>query len=262
MKSRHSFHDRLTEQRGLIGLLQAHPHPTLTEIAGISGYDFVMLDDEHGLFDHADYMQALQVLSSTNALAFVRLASHDTHALGKYLDLGADVIVAPNVSTVEQARSLVRGMTYPPAGTRGVGASLHRATQYGRNNAAYMKAPRDGAGLLVIIESALGVSNVDDILAVEGVDGAIVGPADLSADLGHPGDFSGADYADALVRVERAAALTGKVLGTAPHPGYPLEALVARGHRLFIVGSDVSLVGDAMRAQVATANATLGTNPP
>jgi 2-keto-3-deoxy-L-rhamnonate aldolase RhmA len=257
IRSKQRLHARLARQRGLIGLLQAHPHPVLSEIAGWSGYDFVMLDGEHGLFDAADYVQAVQVLSSVGALAFVRLANHDTHALGMHLDMGADVIVVPNISTADQARMLVRAMSYPPAGTRGIGASLHRATRYGRDSAAYLTDPRDGVSLIVIIESATGISNVEEILAVDGVDGAIVGPADLSADLGHPGDFSRAEYAAALARVERATELTGKVLGTAPHPGYPIEILVQRGHRLFITGSDTSLISEAMRAQVAQAKATL-----
>lgn len=257
MKARRTLQERLATQRALIGLLQAHPNPALAEMAGMCGYDFLLLDGEHGVFSESDYLQTLQALAAADVLAMVRLGKHDTQALGRYLDMGADVTVVPNVSTAEQARTLARAMEYPPAGTRGFGAPLHRATRYGMDLAAHLKAPRQGVCLVVIIESASGVANVEDILAVEGIDGVIIGPSDLTADLGCAGDFSQAAYARAVARIERAAAARGKLLGTAPHPGSPFEALVARGHRLLIIGDDVSLVREAMSAQVAKARSYL-----
>ena len=257
MKSRRSLHERLSTQRALIGLLQTHPNPALTEMAGMCGYDFLILDCEHGLFSEMDHVQTLQACGSTNVVAMVRLAGHDTQAVGRYLDMGVDVIVVPNVSTAEQAQKLVRAMEYPPAGTRGFGASVHRATRYGIDIAAHLSAPREGVCLVVIIESALGVANSEDILAVEGVDGVIIGPADLRADLGCAGDSSQPEYARAVARIERAAAARHKLLGTAPHPGYPLEALLARGHRLLILGADMPLIREAMSAQVAKAKSHL-----
>lgn len=260
MKQRRSLHERLSTQRALIGLLQAYPNPTLTEMAGLCGYDFLFLDGEHGVFGESDFLQTLQVLAATDALAMMRLPGHALPAVGRYMDMGADVIVAPNVATAEQAKALVRAMEYPPAGSRGMGASLHSATRYGMDTAAHLKAPRAGVSLLVIIESVLGVANAEEILAVEGVDGAIVGPFDLSADLGCAGDFSQPEFAQALARIEKVAAASGKILGTAPHPGNPLESLVTRGHRLFIVGSDISLIREAMTAQVAKAKSSLETS--
>lgn len=257
MKARRTLQERLATQRALIGLLQAHPNPALAEMAGMCGYDFLLLDGEHGVFSESDYLQTLQALAAADVLAMVRLGKHDTQALGRYLDMGADVTVVPNVSTAEQARTLARAMEYPPAGTRGFGAPLHRATRYGMDLAAHLKAPRQGVCLVVIIESASGVANVEDILAVEGIDGVIIGPSDLTADLGCAGDFSQAAYARAVARIEQAAAARGKLLGTAPHPGSPFEALVARGHRLLIIGDDVSLVREAMSAQVAKARSYL-----
>src|SRR5207244_2945457 len=101
----------------------------VAEMAGMCGYDFLLLDAEHGVFSERDYLQTLQALAATEALALVRLAKHDPQALGRYLDMGVDGIVVPNVSTAEQARTLTRAMEYPPAGTRGFGAPLHRATR-------------------------------------------------------------------------------------------------------------------------------------
>lgn len=253
MKRQHSLQELLGRQRALTGLVQTHPNPLLTEMAGICGYDFIFLDCEHGVFSETDLIHAMQALVATGALAMVRLAGHDVRALGRYLDMGADAIIVPNVSTAEQARVLARAMNYPPAGTRGFGASQHRETRYGMDLAEHLKAPRDEQYLIVIIESALGVANAEDILAVEGVDGVFVGPSDLSADLGGIGQFSKAAYGEALWRVECAASANGKFLGAPPHPGYPCEALLARGHRLLILGADMALIREAMCAQVAKA---------
>src|SRR4029077_4546465 len=103
--------------------------------------------------------------AAADVAAMVRLPGHDAHALGRYLDMGADAIIVPSVSTADQARALVRAMEYPPVGTRGLGAPLHRATRYGTDLAAHLKSPRDGIYLVLIIECALGAANVEDILA-------------------------------------------------------------------------------------------------
>jgi len=222
-------------------------------MVGMCGYDFLMLDGEHGVFSEQDYLQTLQALSSADVLAFVRLAGHNTHAIGRYLDMGVDAIVVPNVSTVEQASALVRAMEYPPAGTRGFGASAHRATRYGMDLEEHMKSPREGVCLVVMIESSVGVANVEAILAVEGVDGVFIGPSDLTANLGDARNFSQPAYVQAVAHVERAAAARGKLLGTAPHPGNPLEALLARGHHLLVLDADMSLIREAMTSQVLKA---------
>jgi 4-hydroxy-2-oxoheptanedioate aldolase len=257
MKRKRSLNERLSERRALMGLLQAHPNPVLTEMAGMCGYDFLLLDGEHGVFSERDHLQTLQASASTDLFTLVRLADHHPQSVGRYLDMGADGIVVPNVSTAEQARMMVRATDYPPVGTRGIGAPLHRATRYGMDLAAHLMAPREGVTLLVIIESALGVNNVEDILAVDGVEGAIIGPSDLSADLDCAGDFSQPRYTQAIERIERAATARGKAFGTVPHPGFPLEALVTRGHRLLLLGADMSLIREAMSAQLAKARACL-----
>jgi len=257
MTLRRIFRERFGAQRALIGLLQTHPNPSLAEMAAACGYDFLILDDEHGLFSTPDFHQTLQALGGSDIAALVRLSGHDTQAIGRFLDMGADGIVVPNVSTSEQARALVRAMEYPPIGTRGFGAAAHRATRYAMDLTDHLKAPRQGAALIIMIESAQGVANLEDILSVEGIDGVFIGPSDLTADLGCPRDFSTSAYADAVARIERVASARGKIFGTGPHPGYPIEALIQRGHRLLLIGTDMPLICEAMSAQVRKARACL-----
>jgi 4-hydroxy-2-oxoheptanedioate aldolase len=253
MKSRRTLHERLAGRSAVLGLLQAHESAAITEMAALCGYDFVLLDDEHGLFDPSDILQSLRAVSFSDMAVLVRVRGHDLAAIGRYLDLGADGIVVPNVTTADQARALARAVDYPPAGTRGAGAASHRVAQYGLSLSSHQKAPRAGTSLIVIIESSLGVANVDSILAVDGVDGAIIGPADLSADLGCAADLDNPTYAEAVAAVESAVSACNKILGTVPHAGLAADGWLARGHRLLILGSEISLIREAMLTQVAKA---------
>jgi 4-hydroxy-2-oxoheptanedioate aldolase len=257
VKQLQPLRERLATRPALLGLLQTHPNDALSEMAGMCGYDFVLLDGEHGVFSESELLQALRTLAASGTLGFVRLAERDTHALGRYMDMGAGAIVVPNVSTADEVRALVRAMEYPPAGTRGFGATAHRATRYGMDLAAHLDAPRESVSLIVIVESALGVSNVEEILAVDGVDGVIVGPSDLSANLGRVGEYANSAYVQAMARIEQAAAANGKLLGTAPHAGNPIDVLLGRGHRLFILGADMPLIRDAMCSQLSAARSSL-----
>ena len=249
--------ERAGQQRVLFGLLQIHPNTVVTEMAGRCGYDFLFLDGEHGLFDEADVLQALQVSAATEALALIRLRQHDLQAIGRYLDMGVHGIVVPNVSNADQARALARAFEYPPRGTRGFAAALHRSTSYGQKLEQHLVAPRQGACLIVIVESAAGVDNIDGILGTDGVDGVLIGIWDLTADLGCPGDFSNEQFAAAVSRIEKAAQASGKMLGTAPYPGSSLETLIARGHQVIVLDADVSLLVETMSANVARARGCL-----
>jgi len=237
--------------------LQTHPHPALSELAGISGYDFIFLDGEHGLFSEQDFAHALRALESSDITRFIRLRGIDTHAVGHYLDLGADGIVAPGVSTADDARALVTAMSYPPAGTRGFAASLHRSTRYGVDVQSHLKDPTGGASLFIILESALGVANAEEIIAVDGVHGVIIGPFDLSAAMGCAGDFAQPAFLQAVQRIESICNSRQKLLGTAPYPGVTIPELFARGHRLFIIGADMPLMREAMGSQLRAARSAL-----
>jgi 4-hydroxy-2-oxoheptanedioate aldolase len=247
-KRRRSVQERLSDRRALIGLRQLRPNPSLLQMAAKVGYDFLFLDGEHGEFDDADCQEAISVLATTDLIAMVRLAGHDLDALCRYVNMGADVIIVPHVSTPEEARRLVRAMN----------DATVRSSYSGRTDSG---AQRERPYLIAIIESALGVSHAEAILAVDGIDGVLVGPSDLSADLGSRGDYSHAMYSDALARVEQAAIAAGKILGTAPHSDYKLEKLLLRGHRVFVMGSDASLIEEAMRAKVSAAQSALETVP-
>lgn len=222
-----TLRERLGEQRPLLGLLQKSSSRVLEELAGECGYDFLMLDGEHGAFSEADFRGTLARLDDAGILAFLRVPELDPRLAKRYLQMGADVIVAPHVSSVADAKAMARATT------------------------------SHGGSLIVILETRGAVENAADILAVEGVEGGIIGPNDLSTDLGINGQYSHASYTQAFARIERAAAVGNKPLGTIPHGEYSLQALGERGHRLLILASDRSVMRNALRAQIDAAQSVL-----
>jgi 2-keto-3-deoxy-L-rhamnonate aldolase RhmA len=226
-KKSRTLQERLATKQALLGLLQMYPNRALEELADGCGYDFLMVDGEHGVFGEEDIRETLKTLETTQILTLLRVPKLDPLLAERYLELGADVIVAPLVSTVEDARTMARA------------TASHKGS------------------LIVILETKLGVENAEEILAVAGVDGAIIGPTDLSTDLGIKGQYAHPAYAEAFSRIERAAAMNNKPLGTIPHGDYSLEALGARGHRLFILTSDHSLLREALNAQADLARSML-----
>lgn len=199
-------------------------NPLLVSLAAHCGYDFLILDGEHGDFNESDYAAALSALRTQDILGMVRLADHNSQAIAHYVEMGADAIVVPHIETAEQAAVMVRAI-----------------------------APFPSTSLLIIIESAQGVANSEAILALDRVDGALIGPNDLTASLGCTRDYGCADYIHAMFCVEQAAGISGKVFGTVPHGDYTLRRLIDRGHRLIVLGTDVSIIHDGLEAKAVSA---------
>jgi len=220
----------------------------VTELAVWSGSDFVLLDCEHSIVDEALQLASLQVISNTDAFAVVRVRPGDLTAVGRYLDLGADGILMPNIRTVADVAAFVAAATYGPAGTRSSTGGAVRAGRYGLRTEA-VPAPL----LLVIIETAAAVANIRAIAQTPGLEGLVIGPYDLAADLNCAQDFTAERYAAAFAAIEGAAKESGLLLGTIAHPGYAIDALIARGHRFLISSLDTLALRDGFQAHLAAA---------
>lgn len=212
------LNDRLAALQKLFGLLQMRRNPLLLELALECGYEFVVLDNQLGVFDDEDFKKAMTELVATQGvLSMVRVDRNKSRIVERAIQCGVDAIIVPHVSAVEDAEPLATRLKSNPL-----------------------------TSLIVIIESALGARNAEEILAVDGVAGAIVGPINLSTDLGHPRDYTHPSYEAAFTQIERAAISAEKILGTVPNHVYPAAALASRGHRLLILGSDQMLLRSAM----------------
>lgn len=241
---------RLRRRQTVFGALQSIPSPVLTEIAVLSGYDFIILDLEHGVLDEPSLLASLQVISRSAAFAVVRVRPRDFGAVGRYLDFGADGILLPDVCSAADAQMFVTAATHGPRGSRSSSGSA-RARGYGLGGRADSGSPL----LLAMIEGAEAVSKIDAIVATPGLDGVVIGPHDLAADLGIDNDFSTPVYQDAFIRVEEAATRAGILLGSRAHPGFPIERLLVAGHSFILASADVSALRDGYRVHLEAARA-------
>lgn len=169
------------------GLWLGLPDNSAAEIAAVAGFDWLLIDGEHGPFDLRTIMSHLQAIAPYDVAPIVRCVEGNTALIKQLLDIGAQTLLVPMVETAEQAKQLVSAVRYPPDGVRGLGTSLARAARWNQV-AGYLKKANAEICLLVQVETASALDNLDAILEVEGVDGVFIGPSDLSASMGYIGD--------------------------------------------------------------------------
>lgn len=190
---------RLMERRISVGSWITIGHPAIAEIMARSGFDWLTVDMEHSAITFHEAQQLIQVIDLCGVVPLVRVGQNEPYYIKRVMDAGAHGVIVPMVNSREDAIRAVNAVKYPPVGTRGVG--LSRAQGYGMGFSEYREWVNEGSIVIVQIEHIDAVNNLEKILAVEGVDGFMVGPYDLSASMGRPGDFDHPDVTGALVRV-------------------------------------------------------------
>ena len=183
--------------------------PITAEIMGLAGYDWALIDLEHGAGGEHEALAQMQALEGTPAAAVVRVESSVRQRSHRVLDFGAHGLMFPRINRAEEARDAVAAIRYPPDGVRGVAFS-NRACAFGSNFLPYMEASLDALLCVVQIETPDAVANVDAISAVDGVDVLFIGPSDLSHSLGILGQFDHPRYREAVDRTAEAAPATAR----------------------------------------------------
>jgi 4-hydroxy-2-oxoheptanedioate aldolase len=219
------------------------------EIMGLAGYDWALIDLEHGAGGEREALSQMQALEATPAAAVVRIESTARQRAHRVLDLGACGIMFPHIDTAEEARQAVAAMRYPPEGVRGVAFS-NRACAFGSNFRPHMEASLGSLLCIVQIETPAAVANVDAIAAVDGVDVLFIGPSDLSHSLGILGQFEHPRYIDAVDKTGQAGARRGKATGILLPKPDDLGFYRERGFTFLASGSDGVLLNNAARALV------------
>ena len=222
-----------------------------TEIAGNAGFDWLLLDLEHGAGDQSELVHQLQAAAAADTPAIVRIAWNEPWRFKRVLDAGAAGVMVPWVSTVEEAQVATTAMRYFPDGVRGA-ATLIRANRFGRDRDEYLQAANDNLLTVVQIETRQAVENAAAIAAVAGVDVLFVGPFDLSIGLGVGGQFDHPEFLAALEQVVAGAKGAGKAAGILLQRPDQVAATIARGFSFIALGSDGGLVANGM-AQLAAA---------
>ena len=241
---------RLRAGEAVYGLFHGFASPLVAELLGLVGYDFVLIDGEHGPGDVMTHLSQIQAVQATPAMAMLRVASNDPVQFKRALDIGVEGVMVPSVSSAAEAAAAVASCRYPNAGKRGFAAPILRAANFGLATADYVAKAADELLIAVQIETLAGAANAADIAAVEGVDVVFIGPNDLSGDLGALGQFDHPDFVKAVAAIEAGVKSAGKVLGCLPYPGSDPAELHRRGHRFICSGADVALLRDAALAQI------------
>ncbi|MFV1876444.1 HpcH/HpaI aldolase family protein [Nioella sp.] len=247
---RNSLKSELAAGRLCKGIWLNLGSPLVAELAGNSGFDWCLIDGEHGPWDPTAIRAQLMALAATPAQAVVRVPVAEDWVIKQALDLGVQTLLVPMVDSAEEAAAVVRACRYPPQGVRGQGALVARATGFNAI-ADYTTNANDEICILVQAESRAALADLDRIAAVKGVDGIFIGPADLAADMGHRDDPGHPDVqaaiADAIPLIRAAGKAAGIILGS---PQARADA-VARGVNFLGMGSEATLLADALRALAA-----------
>jgi len=231
---------KLQEGKAAVGAWIIVDHPAMGEILADAGFDYVVLDGEHGQFTIESMRSVLQAIGRTDVVPLIRVADNNPVLIKQILDLGPEGIIIPMVNTAEQAREAVRACRYPPAGIRGVGVG--RAQRYGHQFKEYFSSANDNLLICVQIEHEQAVKNVDEILAVEGIDCIYIGPADMSGSMGIPLQFDHPDLIAAIEKVMEAAKRAGVPSGMWCASLEHAAEMIKKGLQFVSFCSDVSLL--------------------
>jgi 2-dehydro-3-deoxyglucarate aldolase len=225
-------------RRPTIGSWITIPHPAIAEVMVRAGFEWLTVDLEHSAITLESAAELIRTIDLAGISPFVRVGSHDANVIKRVMDAGAHGIIASTVNTPEQAAAIVAAVKYPPVGTRGVG--LSRAQGYSEEFEVHYRWLNEESIVFVQIEHHEAVRNIDAILSVPGVDGFFIGPYDLSASLGIPGQFDHPKMVAALAEVRRAQERVATVAGV--HVVQPVPADVGKkmtdGYRFIAYGID------------------------
>ncbi len=234
-----SFRRAIAAHKRLIGCWSSLASPITTEVLGLAGFDWILLDGEHAPNDLGTFIPQLMALKDSCSAPVVRPTWNDTVLIKRLLDGGFHNFLIPFVESEDEARRAVAATRYPPAGVRGVSVS-QRNNRYG-TVPDYLATVNDNICVLVQIESQGGMDQIDAIAGVDGIDGIFVGPSDLAAALGHLGNAGHPQVQEAIRHIFARAAAAGKPSGILA----PVEADARRylewGATFVAVGSDLGL---------------------
>lgn len=246
------FKHALASGRSQIGIWSSLPSPYVSELIAGSGFDWVLLDTEHSPNDVPIVLQQLQAVAAdrvSRSHPVVRPAWNDPVLIKRYLDIGAQTLLLPFVQNAGEARAAVSAMRYAPRGVRGMGGSM-RASHFGRDD-RYVADSENELCLLVQVETQEALEQLEDIAAVDGVDGIFIGPADLSASMGYPGQPMHPAVSkaidDAIVRIRA----TGKAPGILMVNEERARQCLALGAQFVAVAMDLLLLRNASDAVAA-----------
>ena len=232
---------RLKQGDTLIGCWLNLGSALTAEIVGLAGFDWGLIDLEHGAGSESDVLHQLQAIEHTPIAPVIRIESFERQRIHRMLDLGAEGIMCPRINSVEEARKFVSGLSYPPEGQRGV-AKMVRATGFGKKFDSYIKDLKENIIGIVQVETPAILNHLDEIAAMDNVDILFIGPADLSMALGIYGQFDHPLFTDAVKATVNAAERAGKATGILLFNPDDFMKYREMGIRFIACGADATFV--------------------
>ena len=240
------FRQDLIAGKTLIGCWCSLGSPITTEVLGLAGFDWLLLDGEHAPNDTLSFIPQLMALKDSVSAPVVRPSWNDTVEIKRLLDSGFYNLLIPFIQTADEARRAVAATRYPPQGVRGVSVAM-RNNRYNTVK-DYLKVINDNITVMVQIENRTGVEAIDAICAVDGVDGIFIGPSDLAAAYGHLGNAAHPEVQAAMQIVFAAAKAAGKPVGILAPVEADARRYLEQGATFVAVGSDLGAFRSATQA--------------
>lgn len=241
---------RLQQGETLVGCWLNLGTSITAEIVGLAGFDWVLIDLEHGAGAEKDVLHQLQALQHTTAGAVIRVEGSQRQRINRVLDMGAEGIMCPRITNAEEAVEVAASVHYPPKGKRGV-AKMIRATGFGKNFDNYYKESTENLLGIVQIETEEVLSHLDEVAATDGIDVLFIGPSDLTMALGIFGQFDHPLFKDALKATVNAAEKAGKATGILLFNPDDFKTYRNLGIRMLACGSDATFVAEGARSMAA-----------
>ena len=226
------------------------PDSSAAEIMAGAGFDWLLIDHEHGAFELRDVLSHLQVMAAYDVAPIVRPADGHPTLLKKLCDLGAQSFIVPMIDTPAQAAGVVSAVKYPPEGIRGMGTSLARASRWNAV-AGYAGLANDEMLVVVQAETVTAIDNLEAIASTPGIDGVFIGPSDLSASMGHVGNAAHPEVVETVSEGLRTIRAAGKYAGLLCLDEAMIPHFVECGANFVGVGVDTLLLGNAARRLAA-----------
>lgn len=238
------FKKGIKEGKTQIGLWIALTSPYTAEVCAGAGFDWLLIDGEHGPNDIPLLLAQVQAVAAFRSHPVVRVPIGEAWMIKQVLDIGVQTLLVPMVDSADQAKALVRATRYAPDGVRGVGAALARASSFNRTT-DYLQTANDEICLLLQVESQAGLGAISEIAAVDGVDGVFIGPADLAADMGFLGKPGAPEVQVAIEDGLRSIQTAGKAAGILSADPALARKYTGLGATFVAIGSDVALLMNA-----------------
>jgi 4-hydroxy-2-oxoheptanedioate aldolase len=251
MYRRNVLKESLQAGRKVFGPWVESGSPAVVEVLSHAGYDFLVLDNEHGPADLGDTVHMLRAAQASDTTCIIRVPSNDPIYLKRIIDAGAQAVMIPMIMSAQDARAAVGACRYPPAGHRSYAAGIVRASTYG-HEPDYMRKANENLLVIAQIEHVDAVPQAAEIAAVDGVDMVLIGPNDLAGSIGLLEQLDDPRVQALVQSVEKAVKAAGKTLGTVPMAGRDWPSLFADGYDLVAASADLAMLRLAAVAEIDT----------